>query len=132
MQAALVGAIQAASCRPGLSSAQVLAGTAAELAAWEHVTWSHAVIGEQQQLMRTLQAVRGQAGRGLKRRLRTHTPAQAWQGLRRVVEAVGGLQQAGELALKAFAGTPGGILENVSAVTRGTCNSRWMSLWGVP
>ena len=106
MQTALVGAVQAASCRSGLSSAQALAGTAAELAAWEHVTWSHVIIGEQQQLMRALQAVRGQAGRSLKRRLRTYAPAQAWQGLRRVVEAVDGLQQAGELALRAFAGRP--------------------------
>lgn len=109
MQAALVGVVQAASCRPGASSAWALAETAAEVAAWEHVTWSRAVIGEQQQLMGALQTVRGQAGRGLKRRLRTHAPAQAWQGLRRVMEAVGGLHQAGDLALRAAAGMPGGI-----------------------
>ena len=108
MQAALVDAIQAASYRPGLSSSRAPAGTAAELAAWEHVTWCHAVIGEQQQQMRALQTVRGLTG-GMKRSLRVCAPAQVWQRLRRVVEAVGGLQQAGELALRAFAGTPSGI-----------------------
>ena len=66
-------------------------------------------MGEQQLQMRALQAIRGQAGQGAKRRLRSHAPAQAWQGLRRVVEAVGGLQQAGELALAAFAGAPVGV-----------------------